>query len=106
MLSANLRMQDTFFIHGIFADEEAVSDEQMPDAMPKTAVLIDVKAMIVAGSKLEGSQLIPIIAAGVLGLIMSVPSLYGILLRMRVRREYDRQIKEGRPCGMTVINWY
>lgn len=73
--------------------------------MDEWTAVIDIEAMLARGSKLEGTQLIPIIVACVWAVLMSLPWAYGLWMRMKMQREYRSKMKQGYSLNVTVISW-
>ena len=100
-LFIELGLQAASFIAGVFAEptvnrtNSAVAGEGA----------IDIEAMLAAGSKLEGMQLMPIVVACVWAVLVSLPKAYGVWRRVKKGREYRRKMKEGGRLDVTIISW-
>ena len=99
-LSIDLGLQAAWFINGVFA--QPVNNLTKMD---EWELVIDIESILARGSKLQGTQLIPIIVACVWAVLVSLPWAYCLWLRIKMQREYRSKMEKGYRLNVTVISW-
>ena len=94
-------MQDAFFVYGLFAEAPRNQTKTSSPAFP-----FDIKAILAKGNKVEGAQFVPLIVGLVYVVAISIPLLYGVVIRTRARNDWRRKMRNGYTSGVTIINWY